>query len=282
MPPSIYEIEKTAYEIRKEIVKMTHKAQSGHPGGSLSAIDVLVCLFMNEMKHDPKNPDWEERDRFVLSKGHASPALYGILAYQGYLPKEELMTFRQLNSRLQGHPERLLLKGIEISTGSLGQGLSVANGMAMGLKLKGSTSRVYCLIGDGELQEGQVWEAIQSAGHRKSDNLCAVLDRNRLQIDGEVEKIKHEEPISDKLTAFGWNVIRINGHNYEEILKAFNAARETKEKPTFIVADTVKGKGVSFMENNVDFHGKAANDDECAKALDELDIYLQELEKRNG
>lgn len=282
MPPSIYEIEKTACKIRKEIVRMTHKAQSGHPGGSLSAIDVVTCLFMAEMKHDPKNPDWEERDRFVLSKGHASPALYGILAFQGYFPKEELMTFRQLNSRLQGHPERLLLPGIEVSTGSLGQGLSIANGMAMGLKLQGLGSRVYCLIGDGELQEGQVWEAIQSAGHRKLDNLCAILDRNRLQIDGEVEQIKREEPIEDKLKAFGWNVLRINGHSCKEILKALSAARDAKGKPTFIVADTVKGKGVSFMENNVDFHGKAANDAECQKALDELDAHLKELEKRNG
>jgi transketolase len=277
MPPSIYEIEKTAYEIRKEIVRMTHKAQSGHPGGSLSAIDVLTCLYMTVMKHDPKNPEWEERDRFVLSKGHASPALYGILAFMGYFPREELMTFRQLNSRLQGHPERLLLPGIEISTGSLGQGLSVANGIAMGLRLKGSKSRVYCVIGDGELQEGQIWEAIQSAGHRKLDNLCAVLDRNRLQIDGEVEKIKHEEPIVDKLTAFGWNALRINGHDYTQILSAFDAASETKGTPTFIVADTVKGKGVSFMENNVDFHGKAANDDECRKALEELDLHLDKM-----
>jgi len=280
MPPSIQEIEKTAYQIRKEIVRMTHKAQSGHPGGSLSAIDLLACLFMSEMKQDPANPDWEERDRFVLSKGHASPALYGILAFEGYFPKEELMTFRQIGSRLQGHPERLMLPGVEITTGSLGQGLSVANGMALGLKLRGLSSRVYCLIGDGELQEGQVWEAIQSSAHRKSDNLCAILDRNRLQIDGEVEQIKKEEPIQEKLKAFGWNVIRINGHKYREILKAFALARETKDRPTFIIADTVKGKGVSFMENNVDFHGKAANDSECQKALDELDSHLHKIEKR--
>ena len=281
MPPSIKEIEKTAYQIRKEIVKMINKAQSGHPGGSLSAIDVVSCLFMAEMKHDPKNPGWEERDRFVLSKGHASPALYGILAFQGYFPVGELMTFRQLGSRLQGHPEKLMLPGVEITTGSLGQGLSVANGMALGLKLRGLPSRVYCLIGDGEMQEGQVWEAIQSAGHRGTDNLCAILDRNRLQIDGKVEDIKKEEPIVEKLATFGWNVIRIDGHDYQAILEALRSARGAKGKPTFIVADTVKGKGVSFMENNVDFHGKAPNDEECRKALMELDEHLAIVEKGN-
>ncbi|MCX7829795.1 MAG: thiamine pyrophosphate-dependent enzyme, partial [Acidobacteria bacterium] len=221
MQTEMHNLEKTAYEIRKEILKMTNSANSGHPGGSMSCIDILTCLYSKVLRHDPRNPDWEERDFFVLSKGHASPALYGILAYQGYFPKEELMTFRKLGSKLQGHPERIMLKGVEITTGSLGQGLSVANGIALGLKLSKSERRVYCLLGDGELQEGQVWEALLSSGHRKLDNLCVILDRNKLQIDGKVEDIKSEEPIEEKVKAFKYNVLKIDGHNYTEILNAF-------------------------------------------------------------
>lgn len=284
MQDEISLLEKTAYEIRKEILKMTNSANSGHPGGSMSCIDILTCLYLRVLKHDPKNPEWEERDFFVLSKGHASPALYGILAYQGYFPKEDLLTFRKLGSKLQGHPERIMLKGVEITTGSLGQGLSVANGIALGLKLKKSQSRVYCLLGDGELQEGQVWEALLSSGHRKLDNLCVILDRNKLQIDGKVEEIKSEEPIEEKIKAFKYNVLKIDGHNYSEILDAFETFKKTKGMPTFIIADTIKGKGVSFMENNVDFHGKAPTNDELKKGLKELENHIKEIdrEKLNG
>lgn len=270
-------LELTAYQIRKEILKMTHSAKSGHPGGSLSCIDILTCLYCEVLKHDPKNPDWEERDFFVLSKGHASPALYGILAYQGYFSKEDLITFRKLGSNLQGHPEKIMLKGIEITTGSLGQGLSVATGIALGLKLKKSDSSVYCLIGDGELQEGQVWEALLSSGHRKVDNLCVILDRNRLQIDGRVEEIKSEEPIEEKVKAFNYSVMRIDGHNYSQILKAFDIFKQTKDKPTFIIADTIKGKGVSFMENNVKFHGIPPTKEELEQGIRELDEHIEKI-----
>ncbi|MFB3850921.1 MAG: transketolase [Acidobacteriota bacterium] len=277
MATDFINLEKTAYEIRKEILKMTHSANSGHPGGSMSCIDILTCLYCEVLKHDPKNPDWEDRDFFVLSKGHASPALYGILAYRGYFPKEDLLSFRKLGSKLQGHPEKIMLKGVEITTGSLGQGLSVANGIALGLKLKKSDNKVYCLMGDGELQEGQVWEALLSSGHRKLNNLCIILDRNKLQIDGCVEEIKSEEPIAEKLRAFNYNVLRIDGHNYSQILQAFALFKQTKDKPTFIIAETVKGKGVSFMENNVDFHGKAPNSDELERGLKELDNHLLKI-----
>lgn len=272
-------LEINAYLMRKEILKMTNSANSGHPGGSMSCIDILNCLYSKVLRHDPKNPDWEERDYFILSKGHASPALYCILAYQGYFPKEELMTFRKLGTRLQGHPEKIFLKGVEITTGSLGQGLSVANGIALGLKLKKSENRVYCLLGDGELQEGQVWEALLSSGHRKLDNLCIILDRNGLQIDGSVEEVKGEEPIDEKIKAFNHNVIKINGHNYSEILSAFEVFKKTKGKPTFIIANTIKGKGVSFMENNVDFHGKAPTNEELERGLKELDIHIEKLKR---
>jgi transketolase len=282
MATDFINLEKTAYQIRKEILKMTNSANSGHPGGSMSCIDILTCLYCEVLKHDPKNPDWEERDFFILSKGHASPALYGILAYQGYFPKEELLTFRKLGSKLQGHPEKIMLKGVEITTGSLGQGLSVANGIALGLKLKKSEGRVYCLMGDGELQEGQVWEALLSSGHRKLNNLCIILDRNKLQIDGCVEEIKSEEPIEEKLRAFNYNVLRIDGHNYSQILQAFSVFKQTKDKPTFIIADTIKGKGVSFMENNVDFHGKAPNNDELERGLKELDEHIEKIGKERN
>lgn len=277
MKSDFLDIEIRAYQIRKEILKMTNAAKSGHPGGSLSAVDILTTLYCKVLKHNPENPDWEERDYFILSKGHASPALYGILAYQGYFPKEELITFRKFGSKLQGHPERIMLKGVEITTGSLGQGLSVATGVALGLKLKKTDSRVYCLIGDGELQEGQIWEALLTSGHRRVDNLCVILDRNKLQIDGNVEEIKSEEPIEEKIKAFKYNVLRIDGHNYFEILSALETFKKTKDKPTFIIADTIKGKGVSFMENNVNFHGKAPTDEELVKGLKELDDHIEKI-----
>lgn len=282
MKSDFIDIEIMAYQIRKEILKMTNAAKSGHPGGSLSAIDILTTLYCNVLKHNPENPDWEDRDYFILSKGHASPALYGILAYQGYFPKEELITFRKFGSKLQGHPERIMLKGVEITTGSLGQGLSVATGVALGLKLKKSDSRVYCLIGDGELQEGQIWEALLTSGHRKVDNLCVILDRNKLQIDGNVDEIKSEEPIEEKIKAFKYNVLRIDGHNYFEILSAFETFKKTKDKPTFIIADTIKGKGVSFMENNVNFHGKAPTDEELVKGLKELDDHIEKIRRERN
>jgi len=278
MEPNIPRLKRIAWTIRKDIVDMTTAARSGHPGGSLSAADIMSCLYFHEMKHDPKNPGWEDRDRFVLSKGHASPALYGTLAAAGYLPREELKSFRRLGSRLQGHPERIALPGVEVSTGSLGQGLSVAHGMALGLRLLGKASRVYCLVGDGEVQEGQVWEAVMSAGHFKTANLCAVIDHNHLQIDGRVEAIKLDPPLPDKFAAFGWNVISIDGHDYDAILEAFGEARRCGDRPTAVVAETVKGKGVSFMEDNVDFHGKAADDEEYRKAMAELDAALSEME----
>lgn len=279
MQNELLNLETVAYQIRKEILKMTNSANSGHPGGSMSCVDILLCLYSKFLKHEPNNPEWEDRDYFILSKGHASPALYGVLAYEGYFPKDELMTFRKLGSKLQGHPERLFLKGVEITTGSLGQGLSVANGIALGLKLKKSEASVYCLIGDGELQEGQVWEALLSSGHRKLDNLCVILDRNGLQIDGFVEQVKGEEPIEEKIKSFNYNVIKIDGHNYSEIISAFEIFKRTKGKPTFIIANTVKGKGVSFMENNVDFHGKAPSNEELERGLKELDEHIERLKR---
>lgn len=278
MDNEILRLKTIAYSIRKEIVKMTHKAQSGHPGGSLSCIDILTCLYFKFLKHNPKDPLWEGRDYFILSKGHASPALYGVLAFSGYFDISELLTFRQLNSRLQGHPERVLLPGVEITTGSLGQGVSVANGIAIGLKLLGLKNHVFCLIGDGEMQEGQIWEAIHSAGHRQLDNLTVILDRNGLQIDGKVEEIKREEPLIEKLNAFLWQAKRIDGHNYEEIVESLNWAINSQSKPTFIIANTIKGKGVSFMENNVKFHGVAPNDSELENALKELDEKIEKIE----
>ena len=274
MDAEIRRLKKISHEVRRDIVRMTHAAQSGHPGGSLSAVDILTCLFFKEMRHDPANPRWDGRDRFVLSKGHASPALYGVLAKAGYLPESELMTFRKFGSRLQGHPERVHLPAVEVSTGSLGQGLSVANGMALGLRLQGSDTRVYCMVGDGELQEGQVWEAVMAAAHHKLSNLCAVLDYNHLQIDGDVDRIKNDGHPGEKIAAFGWNTVSVDGHDHAAVLAAFGRAREERGRPTFIIAETVKGKGVSFMENNVDFHGKATNEREFELALGELDAAL--------
>ncbi|WP_306536076.1 transketolase [Geobacter sp.] len=264
----IAQLQEKARLLRVDIVKALHKSQSGHTGGSLSAIDMVAALYFHVMKHDPADPSWPGRDRFVLCKGHAAPALYVALAEAGYFPKEDLMTLRRLGSHLQGHPDSKQTPGVEVCTGSLGQGLSMANGMALGLRLDGSGSRVYALLGDGELQEGQVWEAAMAAGHYKLDNLCALVDVNRLQIDGEVAKVMAVEPITDKFRAFGWNVIDIDGHDMGAIVAALGEAATAKGKPTVIVARTVKGKGVSFFENKASYHGVAPSDEELPKALE--------------
>jgi transketolase len=256
-----------ARDLRVSIVKTLHKSQSGHTGGSLSAIDMVTALYFHEMRHDPENPLWEERDRFVLSKGHAAPALYVTLAKAGYFPEEDLMMLRRLGSHLQGHPDSKGTPGVEVCTGSLGQGLSMANGMALGLRLDNRDCRVYVLMGDGELQEGQVWEAAMAAPHYRLDNLCALVDANALQIDGEVEKVMNVFPISDKFRAFGWHVIEIDGHDMKEIVEALDTAKSIQGKPTMIVATTVKGKGVPRFEHKASYHGVAPNDDELNEAL---------------
>ncbi|MEA3558517.1 MAG: transketolase [Candidatus Thermoplasmatota archaeon] len=260
----------TAQEARRWIIKMIHEAGSGHPGGSMSSVEILTALYFRVMKHDPNNPNWEDRDRLVLSKGHGAPALYSMLALSGYFDRKELMTLRKLGSRLQGHPSMNKTPGIDISTGSLGQGLSLAIGMALGGKLDRKDYRVYCILGDGEIQEGQVWEAAMAATHYKVDNLCAVLDRNKLQIDGPTEKIMSIEPVFPKFKAFGWHVIEVNGHDLKELLRAFKEAETYKGKPTIIIANTIKGKGVSFMEGSLKFHGKPPTKEELDQALEEL------------
>ena len=266
----IEKLKKTANELRKDILRMTTEAGSGHPTTSFSAIDILACLYFHEMKFDPKKPIWPDRDRFLMSKGHGVPAQYACLAHARFFPKEELMTLRKINSRLQGHPDRVKTPGIEISGGSLGQGLSVGNGMALAARLDKKNYRVYVLLGDGEMQEGQVWEAAMSAANFKLDNVCAILDKNGLQNDEWVEKEKSIEPLAEKWKAFGWNVIEIDGHDFEQILGALAVARETKGKPTIIIAKTVKGKGVSFIENRPGMHGVAVKKEDLGRALKEL------------
>ncbi len=256
--------------MRVEILKMLTEAGSGHTGGSLSAADIVTALYFYKMRHNPKNPQWRERDRFILSKGHAAPLLYAALALSGYFDKSLLKTLRRIGSPLQGHPCSKMLPGVEISTGSLGQGLSIANGIAMGLKMDGLDSRVYCLLGDGETQEGQVWEAAMSASHYRLDHLCAVIDNNGLQIDGHCRDVMAIEPIVNKWHAFGWHVLDINGHDIEAVLNAFDEAETIKGKPTMLVARTVKGKGVSFFEGKVQYHGVAPTAEELEKALKEL------------
>ncbi|MEM4160600.1 MAG: transketolase [Thermoplasmata archaeon] len=263
-------LETRALAVRRHIIRMIYLAQSGHPGGSLSATDILVTLYFKYLKHRPSEPYWPDRDRFVLSKGHGVPALYAVLAECGYFPKEELLTLRKINSRLQGHPDAKKLPGVEASTGSLGQGLSIACGMALAGKIDGKNYRVYALIGDGESESGQIWEAAMAAHHYKLDNLTVFLDRNNLQIDGCTENIMCLEPLGEKWKAFGWHVIEINGHDYRQIAGAIEESWEVKGKPTMIIARTVKGKGVSFMENNVNFHGKPPNREEAERAMKEL------------
>ena len=268
----------TACKIRMGIIESTYGAKAGHPGGSLSATEMLTYLYFKEMNIDPKNPKWADRDRFVLSKGHVTPGLYSTLAQRGFFPVEDLPTFRHIDSYLQGHPNMNMVPGVDMSTGSLGQGVSVAVGMAKGAKHTGKANRVYALLGDGEIQEGQVWEACMAAAHYDLDNLCIVIDNNGLQIDGNIADVMSPYPIVDKLAAFGFHVIAIDGHDFEQIEAALAEAKTVKGKPSAIVMKTVKGKDVSFMENNAGWHGKAPNDAEYAQAMSELKALLAELE----
>jgi len=273
----IARLQEIAARMRIDIIEMLAKAGSGHPGGSLSAIDILTCLYFSRMRYDPKRPDWPERDRFILSKGHAVPALYAVMAEAGYFPRQELMTLRRLNSRLQGHPVSTALPGIEACTGALGQGLSVAQGMAIASQLGGGKFHVYCMIGDGESQEGQIWEAAMSAPKFKLDTLTVILDNNNGQIDGHVTEVMNLEPIDAKWRAFNWNVLQIDGHDFEQILQALAKAGETRGRPTLIWARTIKGKGVSFMEDNVAWHGTAPNAEQAERALAELRAQYAQL-----
>ncbi|MBE7002158.1 MAG: transketolase [Ruminococcaceae bacterium] len=268
----------TACKVRMGVIESTYGAKAGHPGGSLSAAEVYTYLYFKEMNIDPKNPKWEDRDRFVLSKGHTTPGLYSVLANRGYFPVEDLPTFRHIDSYLQGHPNMNMVPGVDMSTGSLGQGVSVATGMALAAKHTGKTNRVYALLGDGEIQEGQVWEACMAAAHYKLDNLCIVVDNNGLQIDGSIADVMSPYPIVDKLVAFGFEVAAVDGHDFDQLEAAFNKARETKGKPFAIVMKTIKGKDVSYMENEAGWHGKAPNDAEYAQAMTELKAKLAELE----
>ena len=267
-----------ACKVRMGVIESTHGAKAGHPGGSLSATEMFTYLYFKEMNIDPANPKWEGRDRFVLSKGHTAPGLYSALAHRGYFPVEDLPTLRHIDSYLQGHPNMNSVPGVDMSTGSLGQGISCAVGMALGLKHQGSAARVYTLLGDGEIQEGQVWEACMAAAHYKLDNLVVVVDNNGLQIDGDIAKVMSPYPIVDKMEAFGFNTIAIDGHDFDQIEAAMENAKATKGKPTAIVMKTTKGKNVSFMENDAGWHGKAPNDAEYEKAMAELNAILSELE----
>jgi transketolase len=270
-PLSVPELEAVAKRLRYSIVTMIAKAGSGHPGGSLSAVEIVTALYFHTMKHKPLECHWPERDRFILSKGHAAPLMYAVLAEWGYIPQSELATLRQIGSRLQGHTECRLVPGIEMSAGALGQGLSFAIGAGLAARLNNEKHRVYVLLGDGECDEGQVWEAAMAAGSYKLDNITAIVDNNEIQLVGFNKDIMNIEPFGQKWTAFGWNVIEADGHNFAQLLRAFNQAKEVKGKPTVIIAHTIKGKGVSFMENNPEFHGKAPNADELKTALKELE-----------
>ena len=265
------ELQKVANEVRKDIVTAVHAAKAGHPGGSLSAADVFTYLYFEEMNIDPKDPKKADRDRFVLSKGHTAPGLYSVLAERGYFPKEDLTTLRHLGSYLQGHPDMKHIPGVDMSSGSLGQGISAAVGMALSAKLSNESYRVYTLLGDGEIQEGQVWEAAMFAGSRKLDNLVVIVDNNGLQIDGPIDEVNSPYPIGAKFEAFNFNVVEIDGHDFDQIADAFKQAKECKGKPTAIIMKTIKGKGVSFMENQVSWHGSAPNDEQCKQALEELE-----------
>ncbi|MBQ1382951.1 MAG: transketolase [Solobacterium sp.] len=265
------ELKRTANAVRKDIVTEVHAAKSGHPGGSLSCADLMTYLYFEEMNINPEDPANEDRDRFVLSKGHCAPALYAVMAERGYFPKEELTTLRKVGSRLQGHPSIIYLPGLDMSTGSLGQGVSTAAGMALAAKLSGKTYRVYTLLGDGELEEGEVWEAAMFSAAKKLDNLTVIVDNNGLQIDGRIADVNSPYPIDEKFSAFGFHVITINGHDFDEIRSAFKEARETKGCPTAIIMKTTKGKGVSFMEDKAGWHGTAPNDEQYAIAMKDLE-----------
>jgi len=270
-----------AVKIRKHIIEMLYRAESGHPGGSLSAVDAIVALYFHHMRHDPKKPNYSDRDRFILSKGHAAPALYAVLAECGYFGINELKKLRQINSILQGHPVCYQTPGVEASTGSLGHGLSFANGVALAGRLNKKDYNVYVMLGDGETDEGQVWEAASVASHYKLDHIIALLDRNFLQIDGNTEDVLHLESIRERWSSFGWHVIEIDGHDMREILDALHQADEHERQPSIIILNTVKGKGVSFMENNVDFHGVPPNEMEYKLAMKELDLLEKKLEVSN-
>ena len=263
-------LEMTARQIRRDIIEMTHAAKSGHPGGSLSAVEILTTLYFDEMNIDPAEPKRADRDRFVLSKGHAAPVLYAALARRGFFGPEELVTLRQLGSRLQGHPDMKNIPGVEMSTGSLGQGFSTAVGMALSTRVTGRSSRVYALLGDGELNEGLIWEAAMAGAHYKLSNLTAILDFNGLQIDGTNDEVMAVSPVDHKFRSFGWNVVTADGHDFDDLKRAFSAAKACEDAPTVILATTVKGKGVSFMENQVGWHGKAPSAEEKARAILEL------------
>lgn len=265
------ELRKIANDVRIDIINEVYSAKSGHPGGALSIADILTVLYFNQMNINPEMPESNLRDRLVLSKGHASAALYAVLAERGFINKEDLKTFRKLGSNLQGHPDMEKVPGVDMSTGSLGQGLSIANGMAIASKMDNLGCRVYCVLGDGEIEEGQIWEAAMTSNKYKLDNLCVIVDNNNLQIDGTIEEVMSSYPIEEKFRSFGFQIININGHDIEEIIKAFDVARNIKEKPTCIIAKTIKGKGISFMENQVGWHGKAPNEEQYIQAMKELE-----------
>ena len=266
----VKELENMAKEVRRGILEEVYNAQSGHPGGSLSVADILTVLYFNELHIDEKNPKWEDRDRMVLSKGHCSPALYSCLANRGFFSVEDLKTFRKLDSYLQGHPDMNKIPGVDMTTGSLGQGLSSAVGMAIAGKMDNKDYRVYCVLGDGEIEEGQIWESAMSAKKYALDNLCVIVDNNHLQIDGTIEEVMSPYPIDEKFRSFGFEIIKIDGHNMQEILDAFKKKKNVKGKPVCIIAKTIKGKGVSFMENQVGWHGKAPNEEQYKMAMEEL------------
>jgi len=273
----ILELKKLSTECRKHIIEEVFSAASGHPGGSLSCVDILTLLYFNNMKVDVNNPKWEDRDRFVLSKGHCSPALYAVLAEKGFFDKNTLTSFRQAESFLEGHPNMDKVPGVDMSTGSLGQGISAAVGMALSAKLYNKDYRVYSILGDGEIEEGQVWEACMSAAHYKLNNLTAFLDYNGLQIDGDITDVMNPEPLTDKFAAFGWNVITADAHNFVELQDAIDEAQKVTDKPTMIIAKSIKGKGVSFMENQASWHGTAPKQEQRDQAIQELDAYLASL-----
>jgi transketolase len=270
---SVPELEALSREVRASVLRVIYEAGSGHPGGSLSSVDIMLTLYFHEMNHDPSDPKWSERDRFILSKGHAVPALYTVLAKAGYIPEASLDTLRLFNSPLQGHPDALRVPGIEVSSGSLGNGLSVASGIAAAAKMDGKKLRVFCLLGDGECDEGLVWEAAMLAPHLKLNNLIAIVDRNRLQIDGCTEDVVCLDPLPDKWRAFNWNVVEADGHDYVQLMAAFKKVREHRGGPSVIIANTVKGKGVSFMEGVASFHGKPPSKEQLDQALKELEAH---------
>ncbi|MFH1753779.1 MAG: transketolase [Candidatus Omnitrophota bacterium] len=276
--PDIKGLKIKAVNIRKDILTMLEKAKSGHTGGSLSEVEILLSLYKYKLRYDPKNPKWKERDRFILSKGHGCPALYAVLSDSGFFPREDLWTLRKMGSRLQGHPQ-IGLPGIEASSGSLGQGLSISNGMALGLRLDKNPARVYCLIGDGESNEGQIWEAAMTAAHYNLDNMCVIMDRNRFQIDGLCCDVKELTYMRSRWETFGWHAIEVDGHDIKKLIGALDEAEKTKQRPTIIIADTIKGKGISFIEHNNKFHGVTPKPDELKAALAELDKELEKIER---